>query len=113
MCDDVSIKVGGPELVVRFACEIDHHTSRTLRDKLDRAIFEARPGTLVLDFSEVKFMDSAGIGLVLGRCSTCAAIGAQVRLKGLSDTLRKLVRLAGVERVRNLRIDGSPDWIYK
>ena len=91
----------------------DRPPLRALSLQNDKAVFEARPETLVLDFSEVKFMDSSGIGLVLGRCSLCSSLGASVRLTGLSEPLRKLVRLAGVERVPNLRIDGSPDWIYK
>ena len=98
------IRAGGYELIVQFACEIDHHTSRKLREKIDKAIFEYRPGSLVLDFREVKFMDSAGIGLVLGRCALCATLGAEVRLTRLSEPLYKLMRLAGIERVRNLWI---------
>lgn len=92
-------------LTVRPVCEIDHHTSRIMRELIDKRIFEAKPKELLLDFSSVGFMDSSGIGLIIGRCSVCESIGAYVRLCGLSDNIRKLVRLCGVEKIKNLSVD--------
>ena len=90
--------------VAKLLCEIDHHTARRLREKIDEKIFEEKPELLVLDFSEVRFMDSSGLGLILGRVECASAVGARVRIEGLSDTLYKLVRLSGIERVKNLSV---------
>ena len=91
-------------LTARLLCEIDHHTARRMREKIDSALFLRKPLSLVIDFSGVSFMDSSGIGLILGRVETASALGMGVRLVGLSPTLMKLVRLAGLERVKNLTI---------
>lgn len=89
-------------LSARINCEIDHHTASRLRSKIDREMFAVRPQVLCLDFREVRFMDSSGIALILGRVETASAIGARVHLDGLSVPLFKLVRLSGIEKIKNL-----------
>lgn len=91
-------------LTAAIACEIDHHTARRMRELIDGELFRMRPECLVLDFSAVRFMDSSGLGLILGRVEAASGVSATVRLTGLSPTLMKLVRLAGLERVKNLTV---------
>lgn len=91
-------------LVAALSCEIDHHSVGRLRQRIDRELFLEKPDMLALDFSQVRFMDSSGIALILGRVETSAAVGAKVHLDGLSPTLYKLVRLSGIERVKNLTV---------
>ena len=88
----------------KLKCEIDHHTARQIREKIDREIFRIRPRSVTLDFSEVRFMDSSGIGLIIGRSQVAEACGSGVRLVGLSPTLMKIVRLSGIERIKNVYI---------
>ena len=52
-------------------------------------------------------MDSSGIGFILGRAELCGEIGCRIKLKGLSDTLMKLVRISGIEKIKNLSIYGA------
>ncbi len=91
-------------IIAKLKCEIDHHTARLIREKTDREIFARRPGVVYLDFSEVRFMDSSGIGLIIGRSQVCEAAGASLRIIGLSATLMKLVRLSGIEKIKNVYI---------
>lgn len=100
----VSFVAEGGVLEARVLCEIDHYTARSLRQRIDRELFAGRPKILVLDFSQVNFMDSSGIALILGRAEAAEEVGAAVRLCGLSSSLLKLVRLSGVERVKNLTV---------
>ncbi len=104
MTEDVIFSSCGGELTARITCEIDHHTARKIRERTDGEIFLKRPDVLIIDFSEVRFMDSSGIGLILGRVETAGAVGALVRIKGLSPTLLKLLRLSGIDKVENLSI---------
>jgi stage II sporulation protein AA (anti-sigma F factor antagonist) len=92
------------ELIARIGCDIDHHSAKRMREKIDDKLFEIKPNTLILDFSAVSFMDSSGLGLVLGRVERATALHIAVRLTGLSPTLMKLVRLGGLERVKNLTV---------
>ena len=104
MQEDIIFSERDRILTARITRDIDHHTAKGVRERIDRVLFERRPEVLVLDFSEVSFMDSSGLGLILGRVETAGAIRATVRLSGLSPSLMKLVRLAGIERVKNLTV---------
>ena len=65
MQDDVIFRFEMGTLTAKVRCEIDHHTARRMRSLIDERMFEVRPSMLILDFSEVRFMDSSGIGLIL------------------------------------------------
>ena len=58
-------------LTARLFGEIDHHTAREMREAVDDAAQKLKPYRLRLDFSDVPFMDSSGIGLILGRVRSC------------------------------------------
>lgn len=100
----ITFSHSGTSLIARISCEIDHHTAGRLRSRIDRELFSSRPQLLRIDFGEVRFMDSSGIALILGRVESAGAVGAKVHLEGLSPTLFKLVRLSGIERIKNLTV---------
>jgi len=104
MQGEVILSQNGRTLTAKPTCEIDHHTAKPIREGIDKALFEKKPELLVLDFSDVRFMDSSGIGLIIGRCEVCRAIGAHVRVVSLSPLLSRLVRLSGIEKIKNLSI---------
>ncbi len=104
MKDDVIFSQKEGRLTAHIQCDIDHHTAKRMREKIDSELFEKRPEVLILDFSSVEFMDSSGLGLMLGRVEKANAIGATVALAGLSPALMKLVRLSGIEKVHGLSV---------
>ena len=63
----VTIETNGSTMTARLSGELDHHHTQKLREEIDRSVQKERPTRLALDFSGVEFMDSSGIGLVLGR----------------------------------------------
>ncbi len=79
--------------------EIDHHTARVLRERIDTAIGRTKPRVVRLDFSGVGFMDSSGIGLVMGRYRLVSGYGGALRVVGASDRLLRVMKLAGLERL--------------
>lgn len=91
-------------LIAVIGCELDHHTAKRVREQIDREIFLRKPEVLSLDFSSVKFMDSSGIALIIGRAECAGAIGARVHLSGLSPSLYKLINLSGIERLPGLTV---------
>lgn len=54
-------------LILKITEEIDHHTTEKIRRKMDNEITRYMPRKVLFDFNEVSFMDSAGIGLIIGR----------------------------------------------
>ena len=101
----VKFSEAGKILIASLSGEIDHHAAKGDREAIDEMLFYKRPSVLVLDFSGVKFMDSSGIGLIIGRAEVAAGLGAEIHISGLSAAQRKLIRLSGVEKVKNIRIE--------
>lgn len=91
-------------LIARIGCEIDHHTAKELRAEIDRRLFLVKPEILVLDFEAVGFMDSSGLALIIGRTETARAVGAVVELVGVSLSVKKLLSLSGIEKIKNLAV---------
>ena len=97
----------GERLVAAIECEIDHHTAGGLRAQIDREIFLRKPSLLELDFRAVKFMDSSGLSLIVGRVETMSAVGGVVVISNMGTGLKKLLRLSGIDRLRGLTVEGE------
>ncbi len=102
--EKVKFREEGDSLFASLASEIDHHTAKGIREAIDEMLFKLSPDVLVLDFSEVKFMDSSGIGLIIGRAELAGEMGCELRLVGLSGTLLRIARLSGIEKIKNITI---------
>ncbi len=86
-------------LEIRLVGEIDHHGAVGVRGDADKLIFETRPERLVLDLSGVSFMDSSGLGLIMGRYSLIKELGGTLILRSPTAAVTKILSLAGMERV--------------
>ncbi len=104
MKEDIIFTEREGELTARLLTEIDHHSCRSMRDKIDLKLFELKPSFLVIDFGEVSFMDSSGIGLILGRVEKARLLGCSVSVRGLSEALMKIVRLSGLDKISDLTL---------
>ena len=79
--------------------ELDHHAARDLREQIDAAVERCKARMLRLDFSDVGFMDSSGIGLVMGRYRLMQTLGGTLSVVGMSDRIEKVMRLAGLDKL--------------
>lgn len=77
--------------------EIDHHNASELRSEIDNTLEQTHPEELILDFGEVTFMDSSGIGLVMGRCKLMKALGGKVTVNNTPVQIKKVMKLAGLD----------------
>ena len=94
-----SYEVQGDDLVVKLVGEIDHHSARALRGDIDELILECRPTKVILDLSEISFMDSSGLGFIMGRYSFAKEFGASLVLRAPTAAVMKIISLAGMERM--------------
>ena len=78
--------------------EIDHHGAVGLREDLDALIMRERPLRLVLDLSRIEFMDSAGLGLLMGRYRLMRELGGVMVIDRPNRRIMKILTLAGMER---------------
>lgn len=93
---DVRFKQRGNTLVVSIAGELDHHSSESIRIKIDNKIDELGAINLIMDFSNVNFMDSSGIGVVIGRYRKVSEFGGKLVVTHLKSQLRKVFELGGL-----------------
>ncbi len=87
------------QLTAALIGELDHHTAAEVREKIDAAILQERCPMLVLDLSGLTFMDSSGIGLIMGRYRLIRSLGSRMRLRGASKRMQTVLRLAGMEKL--------------
>ena len=90
------LEYSGDKLTALLSGEIDHHCAGKIRDEIDTAIEHHRPSCLVLDSGGVSFMDSSGIGLVMGRYKLMKSIGGEVRVENTPTALRRVMKLSGL-----------------
>lgn len=86
-------------MTAKLTGEIDHHSAREMREAIDDTAQKLKPYCLRLDFTNVPFMDSSGVGLILGRVRMCNFWRGRVVLCGLSQNLNKMVELSGIASV--------------
>lgn len=76
--------------------EIDHHTAKGIRETIDIAIVRDKPDKLVLDFSGITFMDSSGVGLIMGRYKMMCG---KLKVTGAPPSTEKMLKLSGLLRL--------------
>ena len=87
------------KLTVYISGEIDHHSAKGMREQADSEILRTRPKEIILNFKAVTFMDSSGIGLIMGRYKLASSFGARVIIEDASSYLRRVMRLAGLDTI--------------
>lgn len=106
LCD-----TAGSILSIRVRGEIDHHTASAIRQGIDATLFEKRPKKLLLDLSAVSFMDSSGLGLIMGRYSVMKELSGEMTVWNPSPETRSILNLAGMERLVKIEYpkDSKPE----
>lgn len=95
----VQINSSNGVLTAYISGEIDHHSAPALRGKIDEVIRSTRPREVRLDFYNVTFMDSSGVGLVMGRYRMVRDYGGHVQVMNLSDSAYKVMNLSGLSKL--------------
>lgn len=84
-------------LTAHLSGELDHHCAADIRKKIDSKAEMLKPRTLELDYSKVQFMDSSGIGLIMGRYRQMSLIGGNVKVTNVPPHLKRIFALSGIE----------------
>ncbi|MEG0270096.1 MAG: anti-sigma factor antagonist [Clostridia bacterium] len=86
-------------VTVVIAGELDHFAAPEIRCRLDEIVSDPSVLYLVLDLENLTFMDSSGIGVLLGRLRALQARGGSLSVKNMQPSVEKLFRLTGLNRV--------------
>ena len=93
---NLRIELKGGAMTASMRGELDHHTAGEMREQIDSTAKKVRPQKLILDFKEVPFMDSSGIGLILGRQRCARTLGGTLRIQHAPEALRRVLQLANI-----------------
>ena len=85
--------------------EIDHHSAVSLREEADAQIYRVRPTLLVIDLSSIDFMDSSGLGFIMGRYKLACKLNCKTVIKNPTARVNKILALAGMERIIKIERD--------
>jgi len=89
----------GDQLIVYLSEEIDHCCAERLRKETEQLIKDSGINKLTMDFSSVSFMDSSGVGMIIGRYKTMRLLGGTLTVCGLHPPVDQLFRMAGLHRI--------------
>ena len=98
-------------VVVKINEEIDHHACEKIKGKIDLAIEFRKAKYLIFDFESVSFMDSSGIGLIMGRYKLIAKQGGEAFAVNLKPAVRKIFQMSGIFKI--LKEEKNVDDVFK
>ncbi len=86
-------------MVAYLMGDIDHHTAKEIREQIDAQAEQCRPTLLKLDFRQVDFMDSSGIGLIMGRYKRMQLLGGRLRVVNVPAYIARVIKLSGLDQL--------------
>lgn len=89
-------------LVARLVGELDHHSAARAREELEGIIRSRNVKNLVFDFKDLSFMDSSGIGVIIGRYKSIHAMGGMVAIASANPHVDRIMSLSGVKKLVNV-----------
>lgn len=89
-------------LIVRLFGELDHHEAKQLREKWQAVLFENEVNHIIINFDHVTFMDSSGLGVILGRYKEVLKLGGEMVVCHVSPSIRRLFEMSGILKIVRL-----------
>ena len=105
-------------LIFKLNEDIDECVAQKIRRRLDNEIERYMPKEVIFDFNKVSFMDSAGIGLVIGRYKLANMLGGKVRVANLTTPVKKIFEMSGILKIipevsNNINIQNGTSLVSK
>lgn len=96
---EMTLNQNGRTLIVSLTGELDHHEAGQIREVIERSITQKDVKNLIFDFSALSFMDSSGIGMIIGRYKLIKSLGGTVVLVCNTERMKTLVTMSGLTRL--------------
>ncbi|HET7616323.1 MAG TPA: anti-sigma F factor antagonist [Bacillales bacterium] len=98
----IDLEVKGNVLCIRLQGELDHHTSGQLREQVETTMDDNRVKHIVLNLEQLKFMDSSGLGVILGRYKRIKNVGGEMIVCAISPSVKRLFEMSGMFKIIRL-----------
>lgn len=89
----------GKTLIINMSGELDHHSAESVRIKVDNKIDEYGIANIIFNFGEINFMDSSGIGVVIGRYRKVSEYGGKVAVVNMQPHIKRVFELGGLFKI--------------
>lgn len=89
-------------LIVSLKGELDHHTSEDVRKKIDQQYYNNNLLNIILDLRDLSFMDSSGIGLIMGRYKNCKERKGKVLIVSSNSYIDRILKMSGLLKIINI-----------
>ncbi len=89
----------GTTLVVKLSGELDQSCAGIIREQIDRELESTPIKNLILDFADVSFMDSSGIGMILGRYKEVKLRGGKIMIIRIQPQVDRVLELSGLKKI--------------
>lgn len=86
-------------MIVSISGELDHHNAVSIREEIDRRFSVSSAKNLVFNLKNLRFMDSSGLGILIGRYKTVSATGGKTSIAAPTQNAERLINLAGINRI--------------
>lgn len=107
--DDL-FRISGTDLVILLPMEVDHYNTEKVRKQADLLMQKNNIKRIVFDFRKTVFMDSSGIGMILGRYKNLQFMGGTVMAVGVNERIRRILVMSGVSKVLEICEDVPQKW---
>ncbi|MFT8362405.1 MAG: anti-sigma F factor antagonist [Sporolactobacillus sp.] len=102
---DMNLEVKNGVLCIRLTGELDHHTADLLRARVNAVMDEEIVQHILLNLGDLTFMDSSGLGVILGRYKKIASLGGEMVVCAISPAVRRLFELSGMFKIIRFETD--------
>ena len=89
----------GSTVIVSIIGELDHHSAEYIRNKVDSEMLKSTTKNVVFDFSKVSFMDSSGIGTIIGRYKNIQKLNGKTAIVNMNTQIKRIFEMSGLLRI--------------
>ena len=87
------------KIIISLKGEIDHHSVKEIRNEIDKKILDNKNKIIYLEMKDITFMDSSGLGLILGRYNLIQEFGGTLKILNPCNSVKKMLFLADTEKI--------------
>ena len=86
-------------ILIKVTGELDHHMATKIKEEADRKMYSSNAVNVIFDLSDMTFMDSAGIGVMIGRYKMARTLGGKTAIYGTNAQTLRIIRMSGIDKI--------------
>lgn len=100
---DTLYEIKGKTLIIYMPSELDHHSAQLITEYTDWFVTSNNICNMVFDFNNTEFMDSSGIGVIMGRYKLVQKLGGKISIKNINQSVNRIFTISGIYKLFDLK----------